>query len=296
MTDIKWIKITTDIFDDEKILFIEELPEADSIIVIWFKLLCLAGKQNNAGVFMFNDRIPYTEKMLATIFRRKESTVHLALETFEQFGMIEVVNGAVTIPNWEKHQNIDGMEKIREQNRQRVARHREKQKLLAAGKAEEDVTLHEPLQVPLPVMLGNGIDKEKEKEKEKDKIKNTIKGLTAAEQDALNAFIEMRKTIKKPMTDRAVTILVNKLMELGKTEAERVAILNQSIEHCWQTVYPLKDEKGSTTGKPGGKKNDFHNFKQHDYDWDAIEKALFDQDREDVERMKRGEPQLQGGI
>ena len=176
MTDIKWIKITTDIFDDEKILFIEELPEADSIIVIWFKLLCLAGKQNNAGVFMFNDRIPYTEKMLATIFRRKESTVHLALETFEQFGMIEVVNGAVTIPNWEKHQNIDGMEKIREQNRQRVARHREKQKLLAAGKAEKDVTLHEPLQVPLPVMVGNGIDKDKEKEKDKDKIKNTIRG------------------------------------------------------------------------------------------------------------------------
>ena len=106
----------------------------------------------------------------------------------------------------------------------------------------------------------------------------------------------MRKTIKKPMTDRAVTILVNKLMELGKTEADRVAILNQSIEHCWQTVYPLKDEKGSTTGKPGGKKNDFHNFKQHDYDFDAIEKALFEQDRKDVERMNRGESLLPGGI
>ena len=48
MADIKWIKITTDIFDDEKILLIESLPEADSIIVIWFKLLCLAGKMNTA--------------------------------------------------------------------------------------------------------------------------------------------------------------------------------------------------------------------------------------------------------
>ena len=38
-SDVKWIKITTDIFDDEKILLIESLPEADSIIVIWFKLL-----------------------------------------------------------------------------------------------------------------------------------------------------------------------------------------------------------------------------------------------------------------
>ena len=49
MADVKWIKIATDIFDDEKILLIESLPEADSIIVIWFKLLCLAGKQNNSG-------------------------------------------------------------------------------------------------------------------------------------------------------------------------------------------------------------------------------------------------------
>lgn len=102
MADIKWIKITTDIFDDEKILLIESLPEADSIIVIWFKLLCLAGKMNNSGVFLLSDKIAYTDKMLATIFRRKESTVQLALKTFEQFGMIEILDGVITIPNWGK--------------------------------------------------------------------------------------------------------------------------------------------------------------------------------------------------
>ena len=69
MAAVKWIKVVTDIFDDEKILMIEGIPSADSIIVIWFKLLCLAGKSNNSGVFIFNDRIPYTEEMLATIFR-----------------------------------------------------------------------------------------------------------------------------------------------------------------------------------------------------------------------------------
>lgn len=44
MADVKWIKITTDIFDDEKILLIESLPEADSMIVIWFKLLYKAAQ------------------------------------------------------------------------------------------------------------------------------------------------------------------------------------------------------------------------------------------------------------
>ena len=65
---LKWIKIVTDIFDDEKILLIEQLPDADSVIVIWFKLLCLAGKQNNGGVFIMNNRVPYTLQMLFNNF------------------------------------------------------------------------------------------------------------------------------------------------------------------------------------------------------------------------------------
>ena len=132
MADVKWIKITTDIFDDEKILLIESLPDAYAIITVWFKLLCLAGKQNNSGVFMMG-RLPYTDKMLATIFRMKESTVTMALQTFEQFGMIEIVGGVITIPNWDKHQSLDKFALAKEKTRQRVARHREKQKQLADG-------------------------------------------------------------------------------------------------------------------------------------------------------------------
>lgn len=130
MADVKWIKITTDIFDDEKILLIETLPEADSLIVIWFKLLCLAGKQNNHGVFLMNDRIPYTDKMLATIFRRSESVVQLALTTFEQFGMIERVEGVITIPNWSKHQNLDQLEARKEYMSNYMKDYRQKQKAL----------------------------------------------------------------------------------------------------------------------------------------------------------------------
>lgn len=130
MADVKWIKVMVNIFDDEKIQLIESLPGADSIITIWFKLLCLAGKTNNDGIFMLSDKIAYTDEMLAAIFHRDISTVRMALNTFEQFGMIEIVNNVIVIPNWEKHQNIDKMDKIREQTRERVAKHREKQKQL----------------------------------------------------------------------------------------------------------------------------------------------------------------------
>ena len=134
MADVKWIKIVTDIFDDEKILLIETLPEADSIIVIWFKLLCLAGKQNNSGVFVLNDKMPYDEKMFATIFRRKETTVRLALQTFEQFGMIEMIENIVTIPNWGKHQSLEQMEARKNYMKEYMREYREGQKQLIDSK------------------------------------------------------------------------------------------------------------------------------------------------------------------
>lgn len=167
MSDVKWIKVTTDIFDDDKILLIEGLPEADSIIVIWFKLLCLAGKQNNSGVFLLNDRIPYTDKMLATIFRRKETTVQLALKTFEEFGMIEIVDNVITIPNWGKHQNLDQLESRKEYMREYMREYREKQRRLLESK-ECKVNSKVNGKVNVNSLEGE-VDKEGEGDKEEEK-------------------------------------------------------------------------------------------------------------------------------
>jgi predicted phage replisome organizer len=129
MGDVKWIKIAVDIFDDDKILLIEQMPEGYAIIVAWFKLLSLAGKKNNSGVFVINDKIPYTDEMFSTIFRMPLQVVRLALTTFERFGMVEIINDAVTIPKWGKHQSLDKIEKQTEY----MAKYREKQRLLASG-------------------------------------------------------------------------------------------------------------------------------------------------------------------
>ena len=163
MSEIKWIKITTDIFDDEKICLIDALPDHDAILVIWFKILALAGKHNRNGLLTMSDKVHYTDEMLATIFRRPLNTVRMALGIFEQFGMVEIIDGVITLPNWEKHQNIDGMEKIKEQTRNRVARHREKQKNLALGNVTCNVT----------VTQGNALEEEGDKNKNRlDKDKN----------------------------------------------------------------------------------------------------------------------------
>lgn len=166
MAEVKWIKIVTDVFDDEKILLIETLPDADSIIVIWFKLLCLAGKQNNGGVFLMGGRIPYTEEMFATIFRRPLNTVRLALRTFQEYGMVDIIDNTVTIPHWEKHQSLDAYEQSKEKTRQRVAAHRERQKALIESNVTCNVT------EDVTVTDCNATDKKRIEENRRDKNEN----------------------------------------------------------------------------------------------------------------------------
>ena len=58
--------------------------------------------------------------------------------------------------------------------------------------------------------------------------------------ETLSDFIKMRKAKKKPMTDRALSMLLKKLDELSQNEDEKIRILEESILHTWDTVYPLK--------------------------------------------------------
>ena len=146
MSDVKWIKIVTNVFDDEKILLIESMPESDSLIVIWFKILCMAGKMNNGGVLILSDKIAYTDEMLATIFRRQLSTVKLALKVFEELEMITIINNTITIPNWSKHQSLDQLESKKKYMKEYMRKYRKEQARLASGEnhIEEDLEEEKP--------------------------------------------------------------------------------------------------------------------------------------------------------
>ena len=132
MADVKWIKITTDMFDNRKIKHLRRLPDGDSIVLIWVMLLTLAGRCNSGGMIFLTENIPYTPKMLADELDFEESTVQLALNALERLGMIQTNDdGFLAVTGWEKHQNIEGMEKIRESKRLAQARWRAKQTAIA---------------------------------------------------------------------------------------------------------------------------------------------------------------------
>ena len=118
--DVKWIKVSTSMFESSrKIKQIEVMPEGDTILVIWLKLLLLAGNVNDHGAIYITPEIPYTEEMLANELRRPLTTVRMALSVFESFGMIEIEDNIYRLSSWEKYQSTDKLEEMREKNRER---------------------------------------------------------------------------------------------------------------------------------------------------------------------------------
>ena len=142
MADVRWIKITVDMFDNRKIKHLRRLPNGDSIVLIWVMLLTLAGRCNAGGMVFLTENIPYTPSMLADELGFDEATITLALKSFEALGMVSTNEDSfLRVDGWAEHQNVDGMEKIREQNRIRKQNQRERQKELPEMPRDGHVTV-----------------------------------------------------------------------------------------------------------------------------------------------------------
>ena len=162
MAEVKWVKIMTDMFDNRKIKHLRHLPEGNNIVLIWVMLLTMAGRCNAGGMIFLTENIPYTPKMLADELGFEENTVRMALKALEEFNMITTDHAHFAIAGWNEYQNIEGMDKIREQNRLRKAaqRARAKQQALPPASCDSHVTVTQS--------HAADIDIDKDKEEEKD--------------------------------------------------------------------------------------------------------------------------------
>lgn len=142
MAEVEWIKLYLKTFrSSRKISSIERMKNGDTIVVIWFKLLCLAGEINDCGAVYVTPRIPFGEEALADELKKPLAVVRTALKVFEEHDMIlRDSEGFIQIANWEKYQSADKLSEIREQTRKRVAKCREK-KLLSRGNVTSNATV-----------------------------------------------------------------------------------------------------------------------------------------------------------
>lgn len=206
MGEVKWVKLSTQMFDDEKIKLIEQMPESDTLLIIWVKLLAQAGKTNASGFIYLSENVPYTDEMLAHIFGRPLGIVRMALDTFRKFGMIEINDqNFISICNWEKHQNLDALEKIREQNRLRKQKQRKKLSL-----AEPKNNMSRDVTINVTASHATDIDKELDKDKE---LKDILSGNPTADEseipfklitDLLNQMSEKNYRHTTPKTQQLI--------------------------------------------------------------------------------------------
>ena len=158
MAEVKWVKLTTDMFDNRKIKHLRRLPEGNNIVLIWVMLLTMAGRCNSGGMIFLTENIPYTPKMLADELDFEENTVLLALQALEQLDMIVTENGIFTIAGWEEYQSADKLAEIRAKDRERKRLKRVQAKALL----DESTDVHgNSTDVP-------HIEEEREEEKEKE--------------------------------------------------------------------------------------------------------------------------------
>ncbi len=126
---------------------------------------------------------------------------------------------------------------------------------------------------------------------------NNINNILYADNPALNetiiAFVEHRKSMKKPMTDRAIKLMITNLNKLSPDVNVQIDILNQSIINGWQGIFPLKNQNNQKKGSgrkevvpdwmdKQKKKNNFNNYPQREYDMDKLEKDLLKNQRKEA--------------
>lgn len=200
MAEIKWIKIDVGLFDNRKMKQLQIMPNGESLMLIWLRLLLMAGTTNDDGYIYFTDTKPYTAKMLAVEFNKPESLIQEALDTFDDMGMIMLDNGFIRIKNWETYQNVDGMDRVREKTRKRVAEYRERKKLEGCNVTGR-----------YSVTLRNATEEEREEEKEKKE--------------------EVEKKKKKPLKQQQLEILESILPEFPSLSEELINTLKEWVKY-----------------------------------------------------------------
>ncbi len=254
MAEISWIKLRTDMFDDNKIKIIQNMPEGDALLVIWIRLITLAGTTNADGYVYLGEDLPYTEDMLAIIFNKPVTTIRLALNTLERLQMIDVDAKGIFLVNFSKHQNIEKMTEIREYNRMKKRESRERQIQLSSQENVNDMSMTVNQNVNLDKDIDKDIDKDKEEEKKEKKNKNkkqeTIRAVfeeyTSGELfNVLMDFEKMRKTIGAKLTPRAAQMICSKLDTLADNDIDKIRIIENSIMNSWKGIFPLKQESHS---------------------------------------------------
>lgn len=247
-----WLKLKKDFFKRHDIQIIENMPNGKDYVLFYLKLLVESVDHN--GGLRFNETIPYNEQMLATITNTNIDTVSKAMELFRSLGMVEILDDQTIYMN-EVSKMLGAetywAEKKREQRQKAKLNLSETPQIGHCPSGVQTVQAMSKVEIEkeIDIELDKDIEKEKDKKKKKKPANadftSLISSYTSNENliEALNAFVEMRISIKAKPTERAMKMLLNKLDKMTQSDDEKILILENSIMNNWKDVYELKNQQ-----------------------------------------------------
>lgn len=137
MEQVKWIKLIVTARNGKSMKQLKALPNGERMALLWYELMQLAGEVNEQGFLYYDDDFPYTEEMLATELNYDFIFIKYALEMMTKLKMITIIDDVFCLANWNKYQNVKGLNDIRERNRLYMQEYR-------ARKGNKNNLLEEP--------------------------------------------------------------------------------------------------------------------------------------------------------
>lgn len=235
-----WIKLKTDFFDQDTIDFLMGQENGAEYVVIYQMLLLKTAQQGGyLGTKMAEVMVPYDIKKIVRDTKYFDyDTVTIALELFKKLGLVyEESNHILKLAGAE--QFVGSESKWAEKKRI----YRDNQRTIQ-GQIEDNVRQEIDIDKEKEKDIEIDTDKKKKKKSAKADLNGMIDSFTENEElrEALKAFLDMRKSIKKPIqTEYAFKLALNKLKQLSDRDSDRIEIVNQSVEHNWQTFYTLQN-------------------------------------------------------
>lgn len=302
MSEMKWIKIVTDIVDDEKMLMIEMLcpngAKRDAVQLMWFNVLTLAGKLNEGGRLAVNG-IPMDTKALGKKFRRTTRTVEFAFDLFMKLGMIrQDEDGAYCVTNWGRYQS--DMSDRSEYQQEYYQKNKDKKKTKPSTSSTVENVENST--------ISTGQNKNKEIEEEINISSSDEDDISAAASSAEKVVESYNRICTSYPKVESITAVRRDQIAASMKELKADTGFYEKIFHKAEKSAFLKNKKGKkwVTGfdwmiRPQnavkileGTYDDTKN--DHIYDGDEIQEQLLAQFRDDPPQLRKMQqpPQIEG--
>ena len=236
-----YMRLKENFFDTNEMKVLESMQDGYKYSNILLKLYLMSLQSD--GKLMLNERIPYNSQMIATITRHSVGDVEKALVLFKDLGLIKVLDsGAIYMLDIQKYIGKSSTEADRQREYQR--------KISCSKESNKKSTPEIEIELEKDIEIDINTDKKKKKKSAKADLDGMINSFTENEElrEALKAFLDMRKSIKKPIqTEYAFKLALNKLKQLSDIDSVRIEIVNQSVEHNWRTFYTLQNRYRANT-------------------------------------------------